>query len=229
MLLSFSGFSYQSQPLRRDPEYYAREFERTTSSNFPLDGLVEDLDLRGFLPAEPVLRGERWNPRGKPVMDALFGLTELGLLGIPTEVTEEALLRDVFLQPFRECGDKQLEIACEYLGEELSMNPPGAKIRLRLGDKYEIDATSDVNRYLESAFPSNTHWQVRDFFVVWELDGRGDLIWNVAEHRAESLALEADLKLECSFEFLGFGNGPMHIRLSFSGKLQWTMRAERAP
>ena len=218
---------------RPDPQCFARAFESKKTARIDLDDLVEDLDLRGFLPQDPVKPADKWTARGRPVMDALTGFMEMGLQGISADQTDEALLRDVFLRPLRDYGDKQVEIDCVYVGEEDSMSPAGAKVRLQIFGRYQMDVTSEVNRVLESWNAGQWDLRVNNFLVVWKLDGHGKLIWNVAEQRFESLDLKTAFELDCTFELpdpsATQGRSDMSVRFAIKGTLLWAMSAERVP
>jgi hypothetical protein len=116
--------------------------------------LVEDMDLRGFLPAGPVKAGAKWTARGKPVMDALFGATEFGFAGMSAEHEPEGSLTKFFLRPFRELGNKQIEFTCT-LADDDSLALALARIELRQEDKFHIDITDAVAEYLSAQSDSS--------------------------------------------------------------------------
>ncbi len=211
---------------------YSRTLEVGKVRDLHEEQLVEDLDLRGFLPEEPVVPGAKWTAHGRRIVDALFGSTEMGLLGMPKEQELEVLIRDVLLRPFRKLGDKRLEIACVLAGPDDTLEPDETRIDLQLFDRYELDATEAVNEFLRGmAGPSPSMWRVDSVRTEWKVDGRGKLVWNVAEKRFSAMDLEAKIRLECICEMPGlFGREnttPTRIRLVSDGTIRWTLRARK--
>jgi hypothetical protein len=196
--------------------------------------LVEDLDLRGFLPEGRTKIGTKWTAHGRPVVDALFGSTEMGLLGMPREQELEVLIRDVLLQPFRELGNRRLAIECV----RVELDEPGiaamALVELRLVDKYELDVTETLNQFFRSLYPSwSTALRVDSACISLDIDGQGRLQWNLAENRFEELDLAARLHLQCDLEmsrFMAAGSSPtMRVRLHSDGDAKWTVRVAKVP
>ena len=112
------------------------------------------------------------------------------------------------------------------------MEPDETRIDLQLFDRYELDATEAVNEFLRGmAGPSPSMWRVDSVRTEWKVDGRGKLVWNVAEKRFSAMDLEAKIRLECICEMPrrhGRENTPpTRIRLVSDGTIRWTARARK--
>jgi len=195
-----------------------------------VEDLVEDLDLRGFLPGEAVKAGSKWTARGKPVMDALLGATEFGLAGITAEHELEATLHKFFLRPLRELGNQQVEFECRRIDDD-GLAPEQVGIDLRQLQKFQLQIADQVNEYLRAT----TSWDLRvDCFQLdWDVDGKGRLVWNCAEKRFENFDFKAkvglDMKIEVQVGSAGACQSCMMIRLHLDGVAEWSMSAEQAP
>ncbi len=225
--LSGCAVRFVWDPKRGD---YSRTLEVGKVRDLHEEQLVEDLDLRGFLPEEPAQPGEKWIAHGRPVVDALFGSTEMGLLGMPKEQELEVLIRDVLLRPFRELGDRRLEIACVLAGSDDTLEPDEMEIKLQLFDRFDVNATEAVNDFFLAMARSSPPMLKVDFAgTEWNVDGRGKLVWNVAENRLVAFDLDARVHLECVLE-IPWGRGgersARHVRLRSEGDIKWTVRAQ---
>ena len=194
-----------------------------TAPGVRVGDLVEDMDLRGFLPAEAMKSGAKWTARGRPVMDALFGATEFGFAGISAEHEPEGSLVKFFLRPFRELGNKQIELTCTLVDDD-SLAPELARIELRQQDKFHVDITDAVNEYLRVA--TNSEWRIDRFELDWDVDGKGRLLWNTALNRFESFDFEAEVDLDVLIELPnpqpGNGKAGWCIRLHLEGLAEWS-------
>lgn len=185
--------------------------------------LVEDLDLRGFLPVEPVKEGSKWLARGKPVMDARFGATEFGFAGISAEHEPEGSLTKFFLRPFRELGNQQIEFTCT-LADDDGLAPSQARIDLRQQDKFHLDITDAVNEYLSDA--TSFELILDRFELDWTVDGKGRLLWNTADNRFEAFDFEAEVDLDVLIEIPNLpqanGKASWCVRLHLDGVAEWS-------
>ncbi len=178
--------------------------------------------------------GAKWTAHGRPVVDALFGSTEMGLLGMPKEKEIEVLIRDVLLRPFRELGDKRVEIACVLARPDDTLKPDETRIDLQLFDRYELDATDAVNDFFRAmAGSSPAMLKVDSARTEWKVDGRGKLVWNVAENRFVALDLEAKIRLECIFicdmpwRYGGKTTPGNLVRLVSEGTIRWNLSTQK--
>jgi len=213
---------------RKDEQQFARTLAEGSAEDLHIEDWVEDLDLRGFLPEGEVKPGEKWIAHGRPVMDALFGPSEMGFLGTPRDQRTETLVRDVLLSRFRELGDKGLEIECARSRSDEALEQPGTKIELLLEDKGVLDVTDTINEFLQR-MDSNT-FDAGPVSMEWKVDGSGSLMWDPTQGRFESLDFAADLQLEftCSLSATPGGLRPGSLRLRSVGVGKWTYRAKSA-
>jgi hypothetical protein len=209
-----------------DCKEYTRRLEKGTYRCGPaLDRIVEDLDLRGLLPEDAVAVGAKWSVRGRPVLDALFGTTDLGLVAIPEEQGFEKLLRDVLFRPFVERGERVLELDCAFKAIEVRDDVRLADIGLRLRDSGSLDITSEVREVLKSA--PELSLDLDDFVVDWDLEGQGQLAWNLDAAHFGSLELAVRFRLSFRFRV---GVGPHEpgraIRGTCEGTAKWCLGAQ---
>jgi hypothetical protein len=203
---------------------YSRKLESGQVEGLRVDNFVEDLDLRFILPVEPVQVGAQWTARGRPIAHALFGSTEMGLLASPRYSDLDVRVRDVFLQPFRELCDDQIEISCRYAG---STQAPRQceRVELRVKNQYDFDATVAANEFMRSwSMPTPIEDRFSSFLVRYKGDGEGHVDWNVAEARFTALDLDTKFELEISATWMS-----MPILLYGNGTAEWRYRAETAP
>jgi len=198
-----------------------------------LEGLVEDLDLRAFLPAGPIEPGARWRATGEPVMHALFGPLESGLVGIPAGVTAEALIRDVLLRPFRALGNEVLEVECWLIDDACPADAREVRIELRLVDRFELDVTSEVTELLRAWGGAGPPLDVAGAAVAWRCDGRGELVWDTVEQRFATFDLEVRVDVDCRVDFpSAWASGAPHghsIQIRSEFDATWSMDAEALP
>lgn len=195
-----------------------------------LDGLVEDLDLRGLLTAGSIAPGARWRATGEPVMHALFGPLESSLVGIAAGVTAEALIRDVFLRPFRALGNERLEVECRLIGDTRQANDTEARIALRLADRFELDVTGEVSECLRAWGGAASSIVVAGAAVAWRCDGKGELVWDKVEQRFLSFDLKVRVDLDCRIDFpSAWAGGAPHahsVQICSEFEATWSMVAE---
>jgi hypothetical protein len=198
-----------------------------------LDGLVEDLDLRAFLIAGPIEPDARWRATGEPVLHALFGPLESGLVGISAGVTAEALIRDVLLRPFRALGNERLEVECRLSGGARQPDDSEARVDLRLADRFELDVTSEVSECFRAWGGVASSIFVAGAAVAWRCDGKGELVWDTALQRFLSFDLKVRVDIDFRLDFPSppgtpsAGDHALQIRASCD--MTWSMVAENLP
>lgn len=198
-----------------------------------LDGLVEDLDLRAFLPCAPIRPGSRWTAAGVPVMHALFGPIEVGLVGIQSGASVEALIRDVLLRPFRTLGNDQLDVQCALARDVRCAAGPEVEIELRLTDRFELDITSEVTECLREWGGAGSSIIVARAAIAWRFDGEGQLVSHTAERRFASFELKVRVDVDCRIDFPGprndHGTGGHVLQVRSKGDATWSMVGETLP
>jgi hypothetical protein len=198
-----------------------------------IDGLVEDLDLRAFLTAGPIEPGARWRATGEPVMHALFGPLESGLVGIPAGVTAEALIRDVLLRPFRELGKERLQVECRLIGDTRQADDTEARIALRLVDRFELDVTNEVSECLRAWGGAASSIVVAGAAVAWRCDGKGELVWDTALQRFVSFDLKVRVDIDFRMDFPSASDSAVPrvhaLQIRSECEATWSMVAEALP
>lgn len=183
---------------------------------------------RTVTPEEGVANGAEWQIKGRSLVDALFGSTEMGLIGIPKDHINESLVRDVLLRPFRELAESQADLHCKYVESYEPQQTRFAEFSLRHEDRYRLDITDQLNECLraQGASWAAYHLIASDFLLDWKVDGSGTLLWNVTEGHYESLEFEARVEVEAGLEIEA--QGQTHkIKFSAEGTCKWTMRAKQ--
>ncbi len=225
-ILGFFALSDSTVEFEWDPKHenYAKSLTSGIVRGIALENLIEDADLRGLLPPEAVKLGSKWTSMGRPAMDALFGPTEMGMLGIPA-ATEDGLVRDIVLRPFRELGEKELSIECTYLGpSEDQANL--VNTHLAIDQKLDLDITSEVNEYLRGSFGS-TEIQLDLCRLTWEVMGPGTLIWDIDKGHFGGFSLSLKLDLTCELRLFAPSQTLLDIRLKSTGSAKWNYSAQQ--
>jgi len=204
---------------------FERRLERGKARGLRLEELVEDMDLRAFLPAKALKVGSEWTARGRGVMDALFGAIESGLAAVPAEHEKEAEMHKFFLRPFRGLGNEQVEFSCT-LAEADSSAPALARIELKQKDSFELDIADAANEYMGSTTDSQLY--IERLALEWKVDGKGLLSWNTAENRFEAFDFEAEVEIDVLIEvpYSGPGGiaGSWKVRIHMEGIANWSTK-----
>jgi hypothetical protein len=205
------------------------EFARTVTAGKLGDcepaRLVEDLDLRAFLPAEPVAVGDRWVASGPALVDALCGFAELGLCGAPEGAGDERLVRDVLLPPLRGLTAQKFWVDCERLDDDDAAPAAQARIALDVFREFEVDLTDLANDFLRDEGWSRG-LSVDSLSARWRLSCKGELSWDTNAGHFAALRLPLHFETEFRLELRADAR-KLRLRGTFEGEALWSCSAER--
>ncbi|MEO6710969.1 MAG: hypothetical protein ABI054_04090, partial [Planctomycetota bacterium] len=180
----------------------------------------------------PVRPGAKWTARGRSVMDALFGSTDMALLAVPDDSFQRAFW-DVLMRQFRNRFENEIAIDCAYSGRSLAPQAQLARIDLRWHATDVFDATAEFNERRDPQSPLNFLGKVDSLRIEWKVESTGTLLWSTAENRFDSLKLDAAVQLDMVCEIptlLGYTKGegnPWVWHQTSQGKATWSMTAKR--
>jgi len=175
-------------------------FEDDEGDEDLLDGLVEDMDLRIFLPAGDVSPDDTWEVDLKELGDFVFPGGNLKLL--PDEAGEEAfgdtdVFGDVFGDDYSDYITDLLEGSCvctykgttdEGFGEIL--------VAIEVGSAADLsDMLTEIIETVGDAVGETPPITIDLADLNLDFEGEGVLLWNLAESRLASFELTGDLIL----------------------------------
>lgn len=154
-------------------EEYDTAFAGEDGAAALLEDLKEDIDFRGFLPADDVRVGDTWKLDGKHFSQ---------LLGIGGDLH------------FHEAGEEEKEDDGEDFGSQLDENMSGEAL-LKFAEVREKDGLRLAVITFESEFKSHAEMKKQGFHVEAELDPEGELLWDLEANRIHALEVKSTLTM----------------------------------
>jgi hypothetical protein len=207
-------------------------FEEDEGDDDLLEGLVEDMDLRVFLPAGEVSPDDSWEVDLKLLSDVAFPGGNLKLL--PDDVDDEAfgdtdVLGDVFGDDYGDYISDLLEGSCvctykgttdEGLGEIL--------VAIELGSAADLsDMLTEIIETLGETVDGGPSISIELADVNLDFEGEGVLLWNLGESRLASFELTGDVILAVDIGITGdMGGEPQSAELSAEMSGSYTYKVE---
>ncbi len=209
-----------------DEEYAARYDEDSEDHDEDfLEGLEAEVDLGGFLPEGEVSPGDSWEIEPeilaailRPGGDLTHGLDPIEGRG------EQELVILCFCFCLAECGEElEGEVALEYEGRRETDDGELAVISFTVeltSERNVLDSMRTLAERMEVDMPELE--EMEEVSVEIELEGKGELLWNVEAGRAHSLELEGELELSFSTTI---PRGPVEatMELQFVGTTEVTV------
>jgi hypothetical protein len=195
-----------------ESDAFATAFKGEDGDRELLDGLVEDTDLRVFLPAKSVAEGDTWEVEAKAFNALSFPGGELSL--VATEEEDDPLDRG----QLRENVEGQ--ISAKYAGKREVDGRELDVIALKLSIRTHADDEGDIE--------DGPH-RSRKFAIEHELEG--ELLWSSELGRAHSLAVEGRSEIAMTEE-LTFdtdeGDVALKQEFAFAGTTRFAAAFEKA-
>jgi hypothetical protein len=182
-----------------------------------LDGLEEDMDLRGLLPDGPVSPGDEWDiePKRLTLLLSPGGNLQLmpedwGDIDVPDELLESmSAMEDEMLELVEDLFDGSA--SATYVGTRDADGEELAEISLDM----DIDASVDLSEFMDEIIAEITELeeevdidiQIELATVDFEWEGDGTLIWNRGAGRFHSFDLGGDLTIVVEFAISGDAEG----------------------
>jgi hypothetical protein len=187
-----------------------------------LEGLDADMDLLNLLPEGDVSVGDRWTVPGEKLATIFL---PGGSAGFPAEPEDDTFAPTLeTLEAQMDALIEDLSIECEYEGVRQEGDVEVAVIKF----VYEGDVTIDLSDFLgdilsEQEVPFDVEATLS---VDIELDGRGQLLWNLGAHHAHDFEMEAELTLAAEGEASMDMDGESHAAEGTAevyGELSWSL------
>jgi hypothetical protein len=160
-----------------------------------LEGLEEDLDLRGFLPTSEVAEGDSWKVPAEAVKAALApgGDVKLraGSGGDPMSGMGQFSQNDMV-------GELEGEFEAVYDGARDEDGTRVAVIKLRIEARSAQDMTERLDEIMEEMkgeLPEGLDMEISAIDTEYELDAEGELLWNLETGLAHALHLSGEVRM----------------------------------
>ena len=204
---------------RPEDERYEKTFEEGGGDEALLEGLAQDADLLGFLPAGPVDEGDEWE-----VDPAALGLVlapggDLWL--VPDDFGDEPYVNlelpamvAATVTHLGEAGDLSGTIGATYTGRDEVEGVSVGRIELELEVILDADLTESLKRAAD-AIGGDLPYTMDELQVEWSLQGSGELLWNLEAGHAYSFRWEGDVELAVA---LGWTQEMFEQELTLEGR-----------
>lgn len=177
-----------------DTEGYDVDFAEDSESadESVLEGLMEDMDFRGLLPAGDAEQGDSWDVESDTIVGLMFPGMQLSHIlsmaqdsgdGIPEGILEQ--LEDLH---------EGLEMTCEYTGVRDVDGVSAGVIQITMEGSSALDLSAVLGDAME--LPEGADSNIEEATLGVSLEGEGELLWNVEAGHMLSFELESELELE---------------------------------
>lgn len=203
---------------------YGRYYDAAELDEEWLASVRDDFDLRAVLPAGPVAVGASWSMDPQDLRDLLAPCGNLQLAA--SEATDQA---DRLLQRSLRAGVGG-SLAAAFGGQAsgtievtlAAVEGDRATLALRLSSLVYLRDITDFAEENRLRVEDEAGVERTTGRLVLELDGEGQVLWNLSAGRAERLDLSATQRVRIAVTLRGgeAGNQEYEDRLSMSGKLE---------
>lgn len=216
-----------------DADEYEVAFDEKGGDEDLLEGLVEDMDLRAFLPPADVEEGDTWQVDLEALSTVIAPGGDLVLLPDDAEMDLDEMkeLEDLFSGQFDDFGELlEGECTCVLSGIREEDGRKLAEIDIDLEVRADIDLSDMILQALEligeelGEEAPEIDLETADLSI--EIDGTGVLLWDLEAGRASSLDLTGEaifsIDLSVSAEMDGEG-GSAEFYAELSGQYRETV------
>lgn len=182
-----------------DAEAYTRAWIDDDSDAAPLEGLIEDMDMRGLLPGADASVGDTWDVEPSVIINILFAGGDLSWE-----------MESVGDDPPMGMGGEDEQVASREAWLELSESNVIARLGEPRSDgdrrlaviEFEVeiealqDITEQVRESLEKSLPAGAQVDIQFADNESILEGKGVLLWDIAGGHAVSLEFSGDTTTE---------------------------------
>ena len=201
-----------------EDQTYDIAFDGEDGDTALLEGLDPDLDFRSLLPERAVSEGDRWEVSG-PKLSAIFFA---GAISVPPDAGGDDEMTRILVEavePQLERLGENVRVICTYTGSREVAGARLGAIQLSLEGDGSLDCADALMRVIETNVPSEIEvdLDLERAEVKFELGGRGELLWHLAEGRLHAFELEPELDLDLDFAMSVDVEGESH---SMSASLQ---------
>ncbi|MFN0242815.1 MAG: hypothetical protein ACKVWV_07985 [Planctomycetota bacterium] len=182
-----------------DDDSYKKAFDPAEDNETLLEGLDEDMDLRVLLPKNEVKEGEEWTLDVKTLVPLLVPGGNLSLKPEDSDEGDDMGMgmpgmggnMSEWLSDLLE-GDAK----AKFLGERTVDDTKVAAIQVTIKIKSSKDISALVQEQLEkSKLPAVDSMNLDSMDVELEIEGEGELLWDLAKGRAHSFELSGPARM----------------------------------
>lgn len=220
-------FKWNAEEKRYDIEYHESEGDADL-----LESLSEDMDLRALLPtSESVATGAKWDVDVGGLGSVLFPGTRFEKLEMTGEDEVDQLISSDLLPQLEKAG-AELKTACEYKGVREVDGVRVGVIAVKLEGKPVIDLSSIIEKAIKMQAEgqgADVDVKINKAQLAATFDGKGELLWNLADGHVHSFNMKADLELAFEADIDVDAQGqqlPFEASATLSGKGEWTVEAK---
>lgn len=210
-----------------DAGEYTKAFaEGTEGEAEHLEGLVEDMDLRGLLPSGEVSEGDEWDIPLRGLVDIL---APGGNLLVEVEMDGQASAGGgpdpAMFSNVRDMLGDLLEGSAtgKYVG---SRDVDGVKLAVIELD-IEIDTANDMSEFFEEMMadqiPAEIDMSLDRVDVEFALESSGELLWNMSGGHVHSMTLEGESAVSMEME-MGMNAGGQAMNMEMSMEMSGTLK-----
>jgi hypothetical protein len=175
---------------KEDGEIYERSFHESEGDDVLLLNLSDDMDLRALLPGKNVSEGDAWDVPGSKLLPIFLPG------GLPGQISPDeggpalqTALDEIQVELAKLVGDAKL--ACKYHGSRDEDGARVADIRFTLNGKGPLD----LSKVFESMMADEEVTPQVDATANVELEGEGELLWDVAAGRVHEFTMHLDTQV----------------------------------
>lgn len=193
-----------------------------------LNGLGEDMDLRGLLPGDDVSEGDTWELEGDAIWSVLMPGMDLGNMMASAEVPEEAQPIMSFLED--ELGNlmSDFTFSCEYKGQREEDGVTVGVVAVTLELTHSIDLIPMIKEMLSAQeVPVDVNVEYAD--VELEMSGQGEMTWNLEGGHVHAFDLDTDASLYLDSAASVDMNGQVQeteASFEFSSAMNWNVTSK---
>ena len=184
-----------------DEDKYDVAYEEEGGDEELLDGLIEDFDMRTFLPPGPVEVGDSWTVDGKALAELAMQGNSLHLM--PEEMGEDELemmeqfMNDEFMSTFEELYDGLLECTLKGMREEDGNQLADIEVKMELNASVDLVDTilEVIATVAESEGEEMPPLDLSAADLNADFEGEGTFVWNLTNNHMQSLESAGDFSV----------------------------------
>ena len=219
---------------------YRKAYDEATEPGDPelLTGVTEDVDLRALLPGRTVQEGQSWEVEGGSTLRGLLVPGGDLALEIATPVSEwQPIAAGIDPAFYSDLGallssEGEWKAACTLaaLREADGRNYAVVDVELEVDGRQDLRAAMQacIDR-IAGALPDGMELEVTRADLDFELEGAGQLVWDLGAGRVSTFEVEWDVKLELERSLAAGGEGEdtvVETRLALEGKVEQELSVE---
>jgi hypothetical protein len=190
-----------------EKQEYERSFRDGEGEEALLEDLLEDMDLRTFLPAGEVAPDGTWTVELAEIQSAFMPGGNLRFEPEGMEVDEEAMkmFEEIFGDFGADLGDLlEGECKCTFKGAREEGAARVAEIEIELEVAASLDLASLLEKAIRAAIEQQGVGESFDLSIDtadlnFDFEGSGTLLWDLGANRVHSLQIGGDVTIDMDF------------------------------